>query len=112
MRGMEKRDALNDNQPGFGLSVAETLVAASGLSILLGEDDPINAMLVRVVLEKGGHKVRHVEDFETLLDCALCEAMPGPILSSAISRCLAATVSTCWDACVATSGGSISRRCR
>ncbi|MBW8787820.1 MAG: response regulator [Rhizobium leguminosarum] len=78
MRGMEKRDALNDNQPGFGLSVAETFVAASGLSILLGEDDPINAMLVRVVLEKGGHKVRHVEDFETLLDYALCEANARP----------------------------------
>ncbi|ARQ56531.1 response regulator [Rhizobium sophoriradicis] len=78
MRGMEKRDALNDNQPGFGLSVAETRVAASGLSILLGEDDPINAMLVRVVLEKGGHKVRHVEDFETLLDCALGEADARP----------------------------------
>ncbi|EJT02983.1 ATP-binding protein [Rhizobium sp. CCGE 510] len=78
MRGMEKRDALNDNQPGFGLSVAETLVTASGLNILLGEDDPINAMLVRVVLEKGGHKVRHVEDFEALLDCALCEANARP----------------------------------
>ncbi|MBX4965272.1 PAS domain-containing hybrid sensor histidine kinase/response regulator [Rhizobium binae] len=78
MRGMEKRDALNDNQPGFGLSVAETRVAASGLSILLGEDDPINAMLVRVVLEKGGHKVRHVEDFETLLDFALGEADARP----------------------------------
>ncbi|WP_183914150.1 ATP-binding protein [Rhizobium lentis] len=78
MRGMEKRDALNDNQPGFGLSVAEARVAASGLSILLGEDDPINAMLVRVVLEKGGHKVRHVEDFETLLDCALGEADTRP----------------------------------
>jgi CheY-like chemotaxis protein len=78
MRGMEKRDALNDNQPGFGLSVAETMVPASGLNILLGEDDPINAMLVRVVLEKGGHKVRHVEDFESLLDCALCEANARP----------------------------------
>jgi len=83
MRGMEKRDALNDNQPGFGLSVAEAMVASNGLSILLAEDDPINAMLVRVVLEKGGHKVRHVEDFETLLDCALCEgnARPDIIIS-------------------------------
>ncbi|EJZ22245.1 histidine kinase [Rhizobium sp. Pop5] len=83
MRGMEKRDALNDNQPGFALSMAEPIVAASGLSILLGEDDPINAMLVRVILEKGGHKVRHVEDFETLLDCALCEpnARPDIIIS-------------------------------
>ncbi|SCB57730.1 Signal transduction histidine kinase [Rhizobium aethiopicum] len=78
MRGMEKRDALNDNQPGFGPSMAETAVAAHGLRILLGEDDPINAMLVRVVLEKGGHKVHHVEDFETLLDCALGEANARP----------------------------------
>ena len=78
MRGMEKRDALNDNQPGFGLSVAETMVASNGLSILLAEDDPINAMLVRVVLEKGGHTVRHVEDFEALLDCALSEASARP----------------------------------
>ncbi|MBX5237271.1 hybrid sensor histidine kinase/response regulator [Rhizobium sp. NLR22b] len=78
MRGMEKRDALNDNQPGFGLPMAETVVAAHGLRILLGEDDPINAMLVRVMLEKGGHKVHHVEDFETLLDCALGEANARP----------------------------------
>ena len=78
MRGMEKRDALNDNQPGFGLSVAEAMVASNGLNILLAEDDPINAMLVRVVLEKGGHTVRHVEDFETLLDCALSEASARP----------------------------------
>jgi CheY-like chemotaxis protein len=35
-------------------------------------------MLVRVVLEKGGHKVRHVEDFEALLDYALCEANARP----------------------------------
>lgn len=78
MRGMEKRDALNDNQPGFGLSVAEAIVAPNGLSILLAEDDPINAMLVRVVLEKGGHTVHHVEDFETLLDCALSEGSARP----------------------------------
>ncbi|QSY94724.1 response regulator [Rhizobium bangladeshense] len=78
MRGMEKRDALNDNQPGLGPPMAETLVAAHGLRILLGEDDPINAMLVRVMLEKGGHKVHHVEDFETLLDCALGEVNERP----------------------------------
>ena len=39
---------------------------------------PYHAMLVRVMLEKGGHKVRHVEDFETLLDCALYEASARP----------------------------------
>jgi signal transduction histidine kinase/CheY-like chemotaxis protein len=78
MRGMEKRDALNDNQPGFGLPAAEAAAPGDGLAVLLGEDDPINAMLVRVMLEKGGHTVRHVEDFEALLDCALGEASGRP----------------------------------
>ena len=81
MRGMEKRDALNDNQPGIGLSVAERTATGDGLSILLGEDDPINAMLVRVMLEKGGHSVRHVEDFESLLDSALGDDRPDIIIS-------------------------------
>ncbi|QWW68163.1 hybrid sensor histidine kinase/response regulator [Rhizobium sp. WYJ-E13] len=81
MRGMEKRDALNDNQPGIGLSVAERTTTGDGLSILLGEDDPINAMLVRVMLEKGGHSVRHVEDFESLLDSALGDDRPDIIIS-------------------------------
>ncbi|MBB3592749.1 signal transduction histidine kinase/CheY-like chemotaxis protein [Rhizobium sp. BK529] len=81
MRGMEKRDALNDNQPGIGLSVAERTATGEGLSILLGEDDPINAMLVRVMLEKGGHSVRHVEDFESLLDRALGDGRPDIIIS-------------------------------
>lgn len=77
MRGMEKRDALNDNQPGFTAAIPEANLPG-GMNILLGEDDPINAMLVRAVLEKGGHKVHHVEDFETLLDCALAEGSMRP----------------------------------
>ncbi|MDR6664613.1 signal transduction histidine kinase/CheY-like chemotaxis protein [Rhizobium sp. 1399] len=81
MRGMEKRDALNDNQPGLGPSIAERTAVGNGLSVLLGEDDPINAMLVRVMLEKGGHSVRHVDDFETLLDCALGDDRPDIIIS-------------------------------
>jgi signal transduction histidine kinase/CheY-like chemotaxis protein len=81
MRGMEKRDALNDNQPGLGPSIAERTAEGDGLSVLLGEDDPINAMLVRVMLEKGGHSVRHVDDFETLLDCALGDDRPDIIIS-------------------------------
>ncbi len=81
MRGMEKRDALNDNQPGLGPSIAERTAMGVGFSVLLGEDDPINAMLVRVMLEKGGHSVRHVDDFETLLDYALGDDRPDIIIS-------------------------------
>ncbi len=69
MRGMEKRDAINDNQPGFGAALPE-MPATTGLRVVLGEDDPVNAMLVRATLSKAGHDVRLVEDFESLLDRA------------------------------------------
>ncbi len=77
MRGMEKRDALNDNQPGFSAGIPEAGMQ-SGLKILLAEDDPINAMLIRAMLEKAGHKVQHVEHFEALLDAALAEGSVRP----------------------------------
>ncbi|TCM73487.1 ATP-binding protein [Rhizobium sp. BK068] len=77
MRGMEKRDALNDNQPGFSVSIPEAGIQ-SGLRILLAEDDPINAMLIRAMLEKAGHAVEHVEHFEMLLDRALSEGSVRP----------------------------------
>jgi len=68
MRGMERRDAINDNQPGF-MALPE-LPQGTGLSVLLAEDDPVNAMLVRAVLTKAGHAVDLVEDVESLLDRA------------------------------------------
>jgi CheY-like chemotaxis protein len=77
MRGMEKRDALNDNQPGFSAGIPEAGMQ-SGLKILLAEDDPINAMLIRAMLEKAGHSVQHVEHFEALLDAALAEGSVRP----------------------------------
>ncbi len=67
MRGMEKRDALNDNQPILGLAVPHG-AAATGLDILLAEDDPVNALLVKAMLTRAGHHVRAVSDFEALLD--------------------------------------------
>jgi signal transduction histidine kinase/ActR/RegA family two-component response regulator len=66
MRGMEKRDAINDNHPGFGFS-ASFDKPSGGLDILVAEDDPVNARLIRAVLEKSGHSVRLVEDFPALV---------------------------------------------
>lgn len=77
MRGMEKRDALNDNQPGFSPAIPESGIQG-GLRILLAEDDPINAMLIRAMLEKAGHTVQHVDHFEALLDNALAEGSVRP----------------------------------
>ncbi|MET0444788.1 MAG: ATP-binding protein [Pseudorhodoplanes sp.] len=68
MRGMERRDAINDNQPGF--AALPQLPEGTGLTIVLAEDDPVNAMLVRAVLTKAGHAVDVVEDVESLLDRA------------------------------------------
>src|SRR5690606_4222205 len=49
--------------------------AGAGHRILLAEDDPVNAMLVRAGLERAGHQVRHVGDFAAL-ESALLE---GPL---------------------------------
>jgi len=65
MQGMEKRDVLSDSPHGFGLMTPEATDIA--LNVLLGEDDPVNAMLVRAMLAKAGHRVRLVEDFGGLL---------------------------------------------
>lgn len=65
MRGMEKRDALIDSPPTFAPAAPDECDVP--LNVLLGEDDPVNAMLVRAMLTKAGHRVRLVEDFTGLL---------------------------------------------
>lgn len=79
--GPQKRGALNDNQSGS--AVAPVMLPASALNIVLGEDDPVNAMLVRAVLEKSGHNVRLVGDFTALLHCATAtgEERPDIVIS-------------------------------
>lgn len=64
MRGMEKRDALIEAVSEIGITTPEAEDPA--LEILLGEDDPVNAMLVRAMLVKAGHRVCLVEDFDGL----------------------------------------------
>ena len=70
MKGVEARDAINDNRPVLKdpppLAPDFEPARAGGLRILLAEDDPVNAMLVRAVLERAGHAVRHVPDYPGL----------------------------------------------
>lgn len=65
LRGIERRDAINDNHPdvGFSSRVAE---GASGIEILVAEDDAVNQRIIRAVLEKSGYLVRTVEEFGAL----------------------------------------------
>ena len=65
MRGMERREALIEAVSEIGITTPEA-EDDRALDILLGEDDPVNAMLVRAMLSKAGHRVRLVEDFDGL----------------------------------------------
>jgi signal transduction histidine kinase len=84
MKGIETRDALNDNRQTFVQQVFDMPQApvekAQGLNILFAEDDPVNAMLIKAVLIKAGHQVQHVSDFTTLSRILLDKANGRPDL--------------------------------
>jgi CheY-like chemotaxis protein len=95
LRGFATRDGLAAPEP-LPLLTAADEPAAPGQYILLGEDDPVNAMLVRAILKKAGHRVRLVDDFATLKSAAeetddrpdliICDMhMPGGTLINFLS---------------------------
>ena len=63
LKGIEKRDAINDNRPVLREEPATTPVYNRANGILLAEDDPVNALIVRTVLQRSGYSVRLVSDF-------------------------------------------------
>jgi len=75
-RDGEARDATNDN----ARMVIETDGREPDLSIVLAEDDPVNALIVRAVLARAGHAVEHVVDFPGLLDAVWAAGKPRPDL--------------------------------
>lgn len=80
LRGVERRDAINDNQhPGFGFSSALDKTSYE-LDVLIAEDDPVNARILRAVLEKSGCRVRMVSDFEALTNALTVESASLPDL--------------------------------
>ena len=102
MRGFRSRDVVIDPPP---LAPRDEPDAASGLDVLLGEDDPVNAMLVKAILKKAGHRVRLVTDFPSLLEAAtgggpqpdlvICDMhMPGGTLVEFLKTLRAAAVSS------------------
>ena len=79
LRGMEKRDAINDNRPVLREEPASAVATADIRAILLAEDDPVNALVLRSVLSRTGRAVDHVGDFKTL-EAALRSAGSAPPL--------------------------------
>ena len=65
MKGMEVRDAINDNRPMLR-EVPIIRIEPAQQGLLLAEDDPVNALIIRSILEKAGHAVRPVGDFAAL----------------------------------------------
>jgi CheY-like chemotaxis protein len=88
MKGIEVRDAINDNRPilkDLPPAAAEPVEAVpTGARILLAEDDPVNAMLVRSVLERAGHIVRHVPDYPALVSALAGATDAGPFAADLI----------------------------
>ncbi|WP_440982221.1 ATP-binding protein [Shinella sumterensis] len=82
MKGVEVRDAINDNRPILKdpppVAPDPRAAASLGIRILLAEDDPVNAMLVRSVLERAGHTVRHVPDYPALVSALGGATDAGP----------------------------------
>ena len=68
MAGIELRDPINDSQTNRGSRW--TQAGPHSLSVLLGEDDPVNRLLLRTVLQKAGHCVVETEDFHALIAAA------------------------------------------
>ncbi len=63
LKGIEKRDAINDNRPVLREEPVVEPVRRPGYGILLAEDDPINALIIRTLLQRSGHAVQLVSDF-------------------------------------------------
>ncbi|WP_082479940.1 ATP-binding protein [Rhizobium sp. Leaf384] len=91
LKGMEVRDAINDNRPILrdAVDVASTFVPHVEPTVLLGEDDPINAAILKRTLERAGHAVRHVVDFaaldEMLIRTSPAATIDGPALKILIT---------------------------
>ncbi|OJU83100.1 MAG: hybrid sensor histidine kinase/response regulator [Shinella sp. 65-6] len=88
MKGIEVRDAINDNRPILKdlpqQAAAPAAEPVTGARILLAEDDPVNAMLVRSVLERAGHVVRHVPDYPGLVAALAGATEAGPFAADLI----------------------------
>jgi len=88
MKGVEVRDAINDNRPILKdppqQAASPVPAEPAGIRILLAEDDPVNAMLVRSVLERAGHTVRHVPDYPALVAALAGATAAGPFAADLI----------------------------
>jgi CheY-like chemotaxis protein len=71
LKGLETRGAENEDFPVLSAEAAEEvditpMPVPAGNGIILAEDDPVNAMIVRSMLEKAGFRIRTATSFARL----------------------------------------------
>ncbi|RWX76818.1 response regulator [Neorhizobium lilium] len=104
LRGFRSRDSVAEQHPAVISLPAAVPQVPAGLDIVLGEDDPVNAMLVKAILKKAGHRVRIMADFPDLTaaathaenapDLVICDMhMPGGTLMQFLAAFRAAAPS-------------------
>lgn len=91
LRGLEQRPAASEEFPVISAEAIEEPAPAEpaatepaateqGLYVLVGEDDPVNAMISQAFLEKAGHRVRLADNFARLQE-ELSERSPDVLLT-------------------------------
>ncbi|OAP41265.1 hybrid sensor histidine kinase/response regulator [Sinorhizobium glycinis] len=81
MTGIEKRDGINDNRPILRAEPPKAEAAPPRRRVLLAEDDPVNALVLRKMLERAGHSVDHVSDFAALEAAVRGKEAPGLVVT-------------------------------
>jgi signal transduction histidine kinase/CheY-like chemotaxis protein len=82
LTGIEKRDGINDNRPMLRAEPPKAAAAPQeGRRVLLAEDDPVNALVLRKMLERAGHAVDHVGDFAALEAFLQGKDAPGLVVT-------------------------------
>lgn len=70
LRGLERRSADREEFPVLAAEASEEgesrAIRPVSTSVILAEDDPINALIVRTLLERAGFTVRHATSFSKL----------------------------------------------
>ncbi len=90
MKGLEPREESDDSFPTLSAEIEEAeecapeRVVEQGYNILVGEDDPVNAMITQAILERAGHRVRLATNF-TDLAALLADGSQTDLLISDVS---------------------------
>ena len=84
LKGRERRGGMNDNHPRLDLAPVDAMAvpvapAHQAPRLLVAEDDPVNARILRAIFEKAGCLVTVVDDFAALKS-ALAEPCDLPDL--------------------------------